>query len=123
MTDQARAAYEARYQVDANDLSEAADLALFVAGYEAAVAAHETQSTLHSAACDVPGLRNVPAGFVLVPVEPTPEMVEAAFEKVELNSVPGFATGNEARRAIYRAMIVAAPAQPAATHPQENPHD
>lgn len=48
-------------------------------------------------------------GWVLVPREPTPEMVQAAFEQVELNGFPGFATGNDARRAIYAAMIAAAP--------------
>ena len=110
MTDQARAAYEARYQVDANDPAEAADLALFVAGYEEAVAAHETQSTLHSAACDVA------AGFVLVPVEPTEEMIRAGYE-AESND------GQMHLRPAWRYMLAAAPAQPAATHPQENPHD
>lgn len=49
------------------------------------------------------------AGWKLVPIEPTPEMVSAAFDAVEIGSFPGFATGNDARSAIYRAMVEAAP--------------
>lgn len=48
----------------------------------------------------------------LVPVEPTPEMVKAAFDQFEIRA-PGFATGNDARRAIYAAMLAAAPTPPA----------
>jgi hypothetical protein len=51
---------------------------------------------------------STPNGWKLVPIEPTNEMVQAAFDAVELNGFPGFATGNEARRAIYKAMLAAA---------------
>lgn len=47
----------------------------------------------------------------LVPVVPTDEMVKAAFDQFEI-SAPGFATGNDARRAIYAAMLNAAPSAP-----------
>lgn len=46
-------------------------------------------------------------GYALVPIEPTKEMLAAAFELFEL-AVPGYATGNDARRAIYKAMVGAA---------------
>lgn len=49
-----------------------------------------------------------PEGWVLVPKEPTPEMLDAAFELFELPPPPGYGSGNEARAAIYRAMIAAA---------------
>lgn len=48
------------------------------------------------------------AGYALVPVEPTKEMLAAAFDLFEL-SVPEHKTGNDARRAIYMAMVNAAP--------------
>lgn len=47
----------------------------------------------------------------LVPVVPTDEMMKAAFDQFEI-SAPGFATGNDARRAIYAAMLNAAPSAP-----------
>ena len=64
------------------------------------VAAHGTQSTLHNAACDVPGLRNVP-------VEPTDAMANAGAQYAECGLPANAVFG-------YRAMIAAAPAQPAA---------
>lgn len=47
-------------------------------------------------------------GYALVPIEPTKEMLSAAFDLFEL-SVPEHKTGNDARRAIYKAMVNAAP--------------
>lgn len=57
---------------------------------------------------------NTNNGWKLVPIEPTPEMVKAAFDQFEI-SAPGFATGNDARRAIYAAMLAAAPGTPPAS--------
>ena len=48
-------------------------------------------------------------GWRLVPVEPTPEMLREAFKLFELVDIPGYATGNDARRAIYRTMVLASP--------------
>lgn len=50
-------------------------------------------------------------GWVMVPKEPTPHMMAKAFDAVEINNAPGFATGNHARRAIWDAMIAASPQQ------------
>lgn len=50
-------------------------------------------------------------GWVMVPKEPTPHMMAKAFDAVELGNVPGFATGNQARRAIWDAMLAASPQQ------------
>lgn len=61
----------------------------------------------------------VPDGFALVPLEPTKEMVAAAFDAVELGEVPGFHSRNDARRTIYRAMVAAA----AANTPTPTPGD
>ena len=49
----------------------------------------------------------VPAGWKLVPVEPTEEMLDA-----------GYFTNHGANRGIYRAMLAAAPAAPARPDPQ-----
>lgn len=55
----------------------------------------------------------VAPGWVLVPVEPTPEMDAAAFDCCEVDGkANGFTNGTEARRAIYRAMLSAAPGAP-----------
>lgn len=51
----------------------------------------------------------------LVPVEPTDEMVGAAFDLFPLR-VPGYVNGNAARCAIYAAMLNAAPPAPT-SHP------
>lgn len=86
----ARAAFEARYKSDANDPANAADLALFVAGFESAEQ------------------RAVPAGFVMVPVEPTPEMLRAGSHSVNMNYHYG--TLESISRHAHAAMLAAAPA-------------
>lgn len=52
---------------------------------------------------------SAPAGYVLVPVEPTEEMVGAAFDLFEMPHIEGYKSGNDVRTAIYRAMLAAAP--------------
>lgn len=121
MTDQARAAYEALQACRAacdrildqyNGVTAGVDWPALSRTINKALAAHETQSTLHNAACDVPGLRNVPAGFVMVPVEPTPEMLRAGSHSVNMNYHYG--TPESIARHAHAAMLAAAPAQPAA---------
>lgn len=52
----------------------------------------------------------VPKGFKLVPTEPTLRMVVAGFDAAEArDGFVGFKDGLEARRAIYAAMLAAAP--------------
>lgn len=51
---------------------------------------------------------------VMVPREPTPEMLSAAFDAFEIDNPKQFADGNEARRAIWSAMLAAAPTPTAA---------
>lgn len=52
------------------------------------------------------GVPALPPGYVLVPVEPTPEMVDAAF-RAPCSGHPE--TGGQSYPNIYRAMIAAAP--------------
>lgn len=56
-------------------------------------------------------------GWKLVPVEPTPEMVEAAFDSLEAYSLEG------SIRRHYRAMLAAAPAAPQAEQQAESPQE
>lgn len=51
----------------------------------------------------------------LVPVEPTEAMMQAAFNIFEIDNPKQFPNGNEARRAVYKAMVAAAPAPATAT--------
>lgn len=51
----------------------------------------------------------VPEGWKLVPVEPTKEMTKAAFDAFEVVNPMQYGNGTEARRAIYDAMLTAAP--------------
>ena len=48
----------------------------------------------------------------LVPVEPSEAMLEAAFDAFEINHPMQYRTGTEARKAIWSAMLAAAPASP-----------
>lgn len=57
----------------------------------------------------------VPHGWRLVPVEPTPEMVEAAFDALPLYPLEGKI------RTHYRAMLAAAPSPPAGEAPTTTP--
>lgn len=50
-----------------------------------------------------------PAGWKMAPNEPTKEMLREAFNRFELPPIPGYPSGNDARRAIYLAMLEAAP--------------
>lgn len=45
----------------------------------------------------------------LVPIEPTEEMIDAAFKIGEIKAFPPYWSGNEVRRAIYQAMLASAP--------------
>ena len=47
---------------------------------------------------------------VVVPVEPTREMIDAAFDAFEIDDPKQYETGTDARNAIYRAMLAARPA-------------
>ncbi len=53
----------------------------------------------------------VPDGWKLVPVEPTAAMEDAAFDTFEIDDAKtqGFNSGTDARNAIYKAMLAAAP--------------
>lgn len=52
----------------------------------------------------------VPAGWKLVPVEPTERMLAAAFDVYEFTpGEQGYKTGNDMRTAVYKAMVEAAP--------------
>ncbi|WP_328187009.1 hypothetical protein [Marinobacter sp. OP 3.4] len=52
----------------------------------------------------------VPEGWRLVPVEPTKEMTQAAFDAFEVVNPMQYGNGHEARKAVYDAMLTAAPA-------------
>lgn len=60
-----------------------------------------------------PPVESAQEGFVRVPREPTPEMISAGFDVLEVGHdtliANGFRNGNEARAAVYRAMLAAAP--------------
>jgi len=75
------------------------------------------RAALAAAAPADAGESRVPAGFKLVPMKPTAPMLNAAFDLFELSPPPGYATGMEARKAIYAAMLAAAPEAPTAPLP------
>ncbi len=58
-----------------------------------------------------PAASAVPEGYVLVPIEPTDVMQEAGFDIFAIDHPAPFPDGSTARRAIWQAMIAAAPAQ------------
>jgi hypothetical protein len=50
----------------------------------------------------------LPDGFVLVPKEPTPEMLAVDFEQCTVSHIGGAMSCEQNRRSLYRAMIAAA---------------
>jgi hypothetical protein len=48
-------------------------------------------------------------GWVSVPIEPTDEMIDEAFKICEIKPFGKYKTGNDVRRAVYKAMLSAAP--------------
>jgi hypothetical protein len=55
----------------------------------------------------------LPVGWKLVPVEPTPRMLAAGSDTLELNPpFGGFISGTHARIAVYQAMLSASPPEP-----------
>lgn len=68
----------------------------------------ESQSSLQAQA-------SAPAGYVLVPVEPTEEMLKAAFNAPSTNHPE---TSGQSYPSIYAAMLAAAPTPPAALDQQ-----
>lgn len=69
--------------------------------------------TKHTIDIAAPAVAGVPEGWKLVPVGPTPEMLRAAF-RIDLSYVPGHEAAD--RKAIYQAMLAAAPSAPSVAH-------
>ena len=70
-----------------------------------------------------PASADVPKGWKLVPVEPTTGMIEAAFDAFEVVKPMQYRDGNEARKAVYTAMISASPCGSQPTHARVYEYD